>query len=191
MNVRTKLRDGLRFQRAFKLPVGFRLIVGASLSPGKGLALALNLARPVPPSPNEVDPMGDFATRTPTRPVGRAPRRSVHPPRVRYGRTAGRPSRQTVPEAEPEIERLRRQNGSDTAGGRPETIADRINTLACHITSHRQLAIRAGIPVSSIYTYAHGRVPPADVVQKLAEGSGCSAEWLLTGRGEMFPGAAA
>ena len=41
-----------------------------------------------------------------------------------------------------------------------------------------------GIPRPNFYKYEDGRLPPADVLQKIAEYGGVSVKWLLTGKEE-------
>src|SRR3974390_1593739 len=41
-----------------------------------------------------------------------------------------------------------------------------------------------GIPRPNFYKYEDGRLPPADVLQKIADYGGVSVKWLLTGKEE-------
>jgi len=70
------------------------------------------------------------------------------------------------------------------------TLSNRLVMLREHCAGkrgQRVFARNVGIKQQSISNYERGSVPSAHVLAKIAMTTGCSAEWLLTGRGSMFP----
>lgn len=68
-----------------------------------------------------------------------------------------------------------------------DTIGDRIKAVAeAKNMSVRGLAIQCGIPPVSMHNYTAGRTPPADVVGKVVNATGCSFPWLVLNEGPMF-----
>ena len=62
------------------------------------------------------------------------------------------------------------------------TIADRIrNIMKRRRLTQRELAETVGISQPAISLYLQGRMPPADVLFRIAQLGGNSMEWLLTG----------
>ena len=63
-----------------------------------------------------------------------------------------------------------------------EKVAQRIQRLmnALNMTQ-KQLAEQLGITQPAISKYLQGRIPPADVLLNIAQLSGVSIEWILTG----------
>jgi transcriptional regulator with XRE-family HTH domain len=71
------------------------------------------------------------------------------------------------------------------------TLSERLVQLRHHFAGHRgqrAFARTVDIKQQSISNYERGSVPSANVLAKIVLATGVSAEWLLTGRGEMFPG---
>jgi transcriptional regulator with XRE-family HTH domain len=48
------------------------------------------------------------------------------------------------------------------------------------------IARRIGVPHATIRNYFQGRLPAAEVLIKIADETGVSLNWLLTGRGDMW-----
>ena len=50
--------------------------------------------------------------------------------------------------------------------------------------TNKAIASQIGASEAAVQTYAKGRVPPADVLIKIAEVTNCDLHWLLTGEGK-------
>lgn len=53
--------------------------------------------------------------------------------------------------------------------------------------SDRAFARRAGIGPTNLQNYLNGALPRADKAAQIADATGVSIEWLITGRGEKYP----
>jgi len=62
-------------------------------------------------------------------------------------------------------------------------VSDRIRQVRGRLTQ-REFADILGIPRPNLSKYESGRLPPADVLQKIADHGGVSGKWLLTGKEE-------
>ena len=48
---------------------------------------------------------------------------------------------------------------------------------------------RLNVPHATVRNYYHGRLPAPEILIKIANETGVSLNWLLTGKGEMYPDA--
>lgn len=63
----------------------------------------------------------------------------------------------------------------------------RLEQLAVQLGGQNALGRRAGVSSASMSNYIRGAsVPGGDVLAGLVAATGCSSDWLLTGRGPMF-----
>jgi transcriptional regulator with XRE-family HTH domain len=51
-----------------------------------------------------------------------------------------------------------------------------------------EVARRLDLPHATVRNYFNGRLPAPEVLIKIAADTGISLNWLLTGKGEMYPG---
>lgn len=69
------------------------------------------------------------------------------------------------------------------------TLAERLISLREHFAGprgQRKFAQLVGIKQQSISNYERGAMPSAEVLARIVRATGCSADWLLTGRSTMF-----
>jgi transcriptional regulator with XRE-family HTH domain len=57
-------------------------------------------------------------------------------------------------------------------------------TEACHTSEPAKIQRLLNISYQSAKNYLHGRLPHADLLIRISERTGCSIDWLLTGRGK-------
>ena len=62
-----------------------------------------------------------------------------------------------------------------------KTLADRIKSLRLQGETQSQLAIRLGTTQASVSRYINGRQPDRETLIKIAQQTGVSLDWLLTG----------
>lgn len=55
--------------------------------------------------------------------------------------------------------------------------------------TQKDLALAAGVSITSIQNYENGQIPRGEILVTLGSIMGCTAEWLVTGQGEMQRGA--
>ena len=58
--------------------------------------------------------------------------------------------------------------------------------LAFENSTMAEIARRIDVPHATIRNYFHGRLPAPEVLIKIAENTGVSLNWLLTGAGSMY-----